>query len=93
MSPVIRSGHVGYALGGSHEGGGSGNTPTETYVVGMSKTYHETNDDALHPVRFFGEDVNDQLLVLCVPHSHAWVRTNNRLDIVVDVSHLSTLVM
>ena len=70
MSPVIPSGHVVYAMEGSHEGGGSGNTPTETYVVGMSKSYHELNTDVLHPVSIFGEYVNGQLLVFCFPLSH-----------------------
>ena len=63
MSPVIRSGSAGFDLGGNHEDGGFGNTPTETYAVGMSKSYHESNIDALHSVSLFGEDVNDQLLV------------------------------
>ena len=95
MSPVIRSGHAGLAMGGSRGGGGSGNTPTETYVqvVGMSKSYHELNTDASHPVGLFGEGVNDQLLVFWFPRSHIWVRVNNRFDIVFDVSHLSALVM
>jgi hypothetical protein len=59
----------------------------------MSKIHQEYSIGALHPVGFFREDVNHQLFVLRFPPSVFWMRANDRLDIVLNVSILSSLFM
>ena len=51
------------------------------------------SDSGLHPVRFVYEHINDQFLVGRLPSSHIRIRVYDRLDIVVDVFQLSTLIM
>ena len=59
----------------------------------MSKSHQEFSIDVLHPIRLFYDDINGQLSVLFFPPSFFWVRVNDRLDVVLDVPRLSTLVM
>jgi hypothetical protein len=59
----------------------------------MSKSHQGFSNDTIHPVGFFCEDVDDQLLVLRCPSYVFWMCVDDRLDIVLDVSLLSSLVM
>jgi hypothetical protein len=59
----------------------------------MSKNHQEFSIDVLHPVRIFHEDVDDQFPVLFFPPPFLWMRLNDRLDVVLDIPILSSLVM
>ena len=59
----------------------------------MSESHQEFSIDALHPICFSREDVDNQLLVFRFPPSARWMCVNDRLDIVLDVFLLSSLVM
>ena len=59
----------------------------------ISKSPQNFRIDGLHPVGLFHEDVDDQFLVLRFPPFVFWVRVYDRLDIIFDVSLLSSLVM
>jgi len=58
----------------------------------MSGCHHGFSIDALHPVGFFYEDLDDQLPVLRCPVFVFFV-VNDKLDVVLDISLLSVLVM
>ena len=90
---VIRPGHDGYAPDGSRKDKQAGNTPSETYIINLSKTANKLYVNYLHPVSTFREGLDHEFLVLLFPPSILWVRTNHRPDIILDVLLLSDLVM
>ena len=92
-SPVLETTHAGYVLGGSREDEAPGNTPTGTYIPGISKSLQEVGIGGLHPVSVSCKNVNHYLLVLRCPPSVLWVLLNDRLDIVLDVFHLSPFIL
>ena len=59
----------------------------------MSECHSEFSIGVLHPIRFFHEDVDGQFPVLFFPCSFLWTRVNDRLDVVLDIPPLPTLVM
>ena len=59
----------------------------------MSENHQEFCIEALHAIGFFCEGVDDQSLVLRFPPSILRMRVNDRLDVVLDVSLMSTLIM
>jgi len=59
----------------------------------MSKSHQEFSIDVLHPVRFFRENVDGKFPVLFFPPSFFGTRVNDRLDVVLDIPLLSTLVV
>ncbi len=69
------------------------NPPNGTYITEMSKTHQEISIDALHAIGFFCEDVGDQLLMLCSPPFVFFMCVNDRLDVILDVLLLSSLVI
>src|SRR5258707_8699184 len=69
------------------------NPPTGTYITEVSETHQEITIHALHAVGFFCEDVDHQLLMLCSPPFVFSMGVNHRLDIILDVLLLSSLVM
>ena len=68
-SLVIRPVHVGCVLGCSCRCRQPGSLPIGTYITKISVSHQEFDIDALHPIRFIREDVDDQLLVLRFPPS------------------------
>src|ERR1700679_2867606 len=69
------------------------NLPIGTYVTKMSESHQGFCTEALHAIGLFCEDVDHQLLVLRFPPSILRMRVNDRLDVVLNVSLLSALVM
>ena len=59
----------------------------------MSECHSEFSIGVLHPIRFFYEDVDGQFPVLFFPCSFLLTRVNDRLDVVLDIPPLPTLVM
>jgi len=49
--------------------------------------------NALHPISSCCQDVDDKLLVFWLPSLHFSMRINSELDIVLDIPHLSILVV
>src|SRR5712692_8334090 len=80
-------------LDGGHKCVPPDNPPTGTYIIEISETHQEISIDALHAVGFFCEDIDDQLLVLCFPPFVFSMRVNDRLDVILDVLLLSSLVV
>ena len=91
-SLVIRPVPAGDVLGCSRKCGPPDNPPICTYITEMSKNHQEFSIDVLHPVRFFREDVDGQFPVLIIP-PFCCTRVNDRLDVLLDIPLLSTLVM
>src|SRR5258708_39993106 len=80
-------------LDGGHKCVPPDNPPTGTYITEMSATHHEISIDALHTVGFSSEDVDDQLAVLCCPTIVFSMRAKDRLDPILDVLLLSSLIV
>jgi hypothetical protein len=59
----------------------------------MSKSHQEFGIDAIPSVGFFRKSVDDQLLVLRLPTLALLMSINDRLEVVLNVSLLSSLVM
>src|SRR6267142_5520608 len=92
VSPVIRPKHGGFAPGGNQQGSRADNTPTGTYIRGMSKGCERTRL-ASHAVSSSRQLINDTLLVLQCPSLHLSICVNARLDIILDILNLSCLVV
>src|SRR5713226_964189 len=80
-------------LDGGHKCVPPDNPPTGTYITEMSETRQGISIDALHAVGFLCEDVDDQLTVLCCPPFVFSMSVNDRLDVILDVLLLSSLVV
>src|SRR6266436_5004846 len=85
--------HAGYMLVCSRRRRPADNLPNGTYVTKMSGCHQEFRTEALHAVGLFCENVDDQSLVLRFPPSILRMRVNDRLDVVLNVSILSVLVV
>jgi hypothetical protein len=85
--------HAGYVLVCSRRCSPADNMSIETYVTKMSESHREFCTEALHAIGLCCEDVDDQLLVLRFPPSIVRVRVDDRLDVLLNVSFLSALVV
>jgi hypothetical protein len=59
----------------------------------MSKSHQQFSIDVLHPIRFFDKGVEGQFLVILFPPCFYCACVNDRLDVVLYIPLLSTLVM
>ena len=57
------------------------------------RIYRRAKEKTIHPVRSFGERLDDKHSVLLAPSPHLLVRLNNRADKIHDIFLLSGLVM
>jgi len=92
-SPVERPERARHVLEGSPEGRRSDNKPIGTYIRKMSKNYEYTERLCLHGTRFLYEYINDQFSIGRRPSLHLRIRVYNKRDILLDVLHLSALIM
>src|SRR5260221_964577 len=90
---VIHPELAGCAPGGSRRGTPAGNAPTGTCGRGWVRDVKMNGINALHPIGLFCQGINDKLLMLLFPSSHLSTRVHHRLDILLNVLHLSPLVM
>jgi len=91
VSLVTRTAHAGYVLDGSREDTPTGNTPNGTYM--NMRIIKGLDAGVSHAVGTLCERLDDEVLVLRFPLSVPWVLVNDRLDVFLDVFHLSSLVV
>src|SRR5713226_9211073 len=90
VTPLVRPPGL---LDGGHKCVPPDNPPNGTYITDMSETHQKIRIGALHAVGFICEDVDNQLLMLCFPPFVFSMCVNDRLDVILDVLLLSSLVM
>jgi len=94
VSLVIPPARAGYALGGISRDSPTDNTPNGTYERGNGEGHEKKGGISdLHPIRSLCQDVNHKLLVLRCPSSHISICVYDRLDIILDVLLLSSLLV
>jgi hypothetical protein len=91
VSLVTRTAHAGYVLDGSREDTPTGNTPNGTYM--NMRIIKGLDVGVLHAIGTLCKRIDHELLVLRFPPSVPLVLVDNRLDVLLDVLHLSSLVV
>ena len=92
-SLAIRLVHAGYVLVYTRRRMPADNLPIGTYVTKLSDSHREFCTGALHAIGLFCEDVDHQSLVLRFPSFILRMLVNDRLDVVLNISPLSALIV